>query len=323
METQELDTLEEITIATPRPSRNGDVDVQVATAKMYPRSIKAFKTRALSMATIDEETAASCFYSLPRSGKPISGPGVRLAEIVSSAWGNLRVDAKTTDEDNEFVYAESMTWDLETNVAVKVEVRRRITDKGGKRFGTDMIGVTANAAVSIALRNSVFRVVPFTYVKSIYDAAKECAIGTLQTLAERRVKAIQFFLKAGVPQERVLYRLGKKSIEDVDLGDLELLIGFATALKEGSASIDEMFPAAATPPDAGKQSFGFGKKNGDTPPETVAEATQTSGPTATTPGPEIAKQDAPAAEQKKTADNAQKASSKAAKEQELPWDKGN
>jgi hypothetical protein len=44
----------------------GEIDIQITTARRFPRSIEQFQKKALSMATIDEETAASCFYVLPK-----------------------------------------------------------------------------------------------------------------------------------------------------------------------------------------------------------------------------------------------------------------
>lgn len=53
--------------------------------------------------------------------------------------------------------AQGVFHDLERNVAITYEVRRRIVDKNGRRYKPDMIGVTANAACSIALRNAILR----------------------------------------------------------------------------------------------------------------------------------------------------------------------
>src|SRR6185436_14130544 len=66
----------------------GEIDMQISTAKKWPRSIKKFKETAAEMATLDEDTAAACIYALPRDGKTIEGPSARLAEIILSAWGN-------------------------------------------------------------------------------------------------------------------------------------------------------------------------------------------------------------------------------------------
>lgn len=228
------------------------VDVQVATAKQYPRSVGEFKQRALAMATLDEETAALCIYAIPRGGKVIEGPSARLAEIIASAWGNLRIDARTTGEDARFVHAESVAWDLETNVAICYSTRRRITNRYGKRYDDDMIAVTANAATSIALRNSVFKVVPMAYTKEIYRAARSTAAGDIKTLALRRSEMLGYFARFGITQDRVLYTLGKERVEDIDLDDLATLKGVATAIKDGETQIDDAFPEIGTekPEDA-------------------------------------------------------------------------
>ena len=54
------------------------IDCQVATAKQYPRELSTVKANMLSFATLDVETAAGCFFTLPGrkggDGKPIQGP---------------------------------------------------------------------------------------------------------------------------------------------------------------------------------------------------------------------------------------------------------
>jgi hypothetical protein len=223
------------------PETRAEVDIQISTAKRYPRSIRHFKQQALEMATFDEETAEGCFYSLPRGGKPIEGPSARLAEIVLSAWGNVRADAKVIGQDEKEITAEAMTWDLEKNVAIRVQVKRRITDKYGKRYKDDMITVTGNAACSIALRNSVFKVIPMVYTKSIYQAARQVAIGDVQTLAAKRAAMVQHFQKMGVTDKQIFAVVGKENIEEVGLDELAALKGLATAIKDGDVSVDEAF----------------------------------------------------------------------------------
>lgn len=250
---------------------HGEVDIQVSTAKQFPRSITKFKQRALMMATLDEETAASCFYALPRGGKTIEGPSARLAEIVASAWGNIRAEARVVDEDERFVYSEAVAWDLETNVAIKYSTRRRITDKQGRKFNDDMIAVTANAASSIALRNAVFKVVPMAYVRDIYDQAKKVAIGDAKTLVNKRADMLAYFAKMCVTQDRLLATVAKASVEDIGLDDLATLKGLATAIKDGDTSVDEAFPAVNKDiPGAEGQKTAFGFKKPD--PATKAAA---------------------------------------------------
>lgn len=224
------------------PEIKGELDVQIVTAKKFPRSISAFKKQALDMATLDEETASGCFYSLPRGGKPIEGPSARLAEIVLSAWGNIRSDAKVVEIGERDITAESTTWDLEKNVAVRIQHKRRITDRSGKRYNDDMISVTGNAACSIALRNSVFKVIPMVYTRAIYHEARRVAIGDIKTLAAKRAEMISYFGKMGVTPDRIFRAVDKKSVEDIGLEELATLKGLATAIREGDTTIEEAFP---------------------------------------------------------------------------------
>jgi hypothetical protein len=219
------------------------IDIQIATAKQYPRSIAKSLKEAMTLATLDEETAGSMFYSLKRSGKLIPGPSVRLAEVMSYAWGNLRVDADIVAEDKTMVTAMGTCFDLEKNVAVRIRVKRRITDSKGKRYNDDMIGVTSNAAIAIALRNAVFKVVPRSFVNRIYNAAKQASLGK-GTIAEKRENSLEWFGRQGVKPEQVYELLGVQGIDDLGEDQLIALRGLKTAIKDGETTIDATFRAA-------------------------------------------------------------------------------
>ena len=79
-------------------------------------------------------------------------------------------------------------------------------------------------------------------IKPVYEAAKRVAIGDAKTLASRREQAMDAFAKMGVTRVKVLSRLGRGSIDDVQLSDLETLIGLYTAIKDGETTIDDVFP---------------------------------------------------------------------------------
>ena len=233
---------EALSLSATESITRGEVDMQVSTAKRYPRSVKIAQQKALSLATIDEETAASCFYSLNRQGKSIQGPGVRLAEIIATSWGNLRCEARVVEETDRFIVAQGTCWDMETNFLARVEVRRRITNSSGKKYSDDMVGVTANAACSIAFRNAIYKVVPKALVDNIYEQAKKVAIGDASTLGQRRHKVVDRLVQMGATLERILHSINRESIDEIDLRDVEKLIGYGTAIKDGDSSVDQLFP---------------------------------------------------------------------------------
>lgn len=218
-----------------------EINQQITTAKAYPRSIKKFRDEALQLATLDEATAAECIYALPRDGKVIEGPSARFAEILAYSWGNSRAGARVIGEDSEFVTSQGMFFDLEKNVAISYEVKRRITNKSGKRYSADMIGTTSNAASSIAMRNAVLKGIPKALWKAVYDAARKVVAGDFKTLANRRDSALQAFVVYGVNPDMIYKTLGIGGKEDIGLDQLVVLSGFLTALKEGESSVEDIF----------------------------------------------------------------------------------
>lgn len=220
-----------------------EVEAQLDAAHKYPRSVKRFLNEATTLATFSKEIAASCMYALPRGGKVIEGPSVRLAEICISAYGNLHVGSRVVGAEEKEVVSQGVCWDLEKNNRVTIEKRRKITDKKGNRFNDDMINVTGNAGASIALRDAAFRIIPRTYVNIIYEAARKVAVGEASTLAARRAEVFDKLVKMGAMPDRILGRIGKSAIEDIGLGELQVLIGFGTAIHSGAEKVDDIFPA--------------------------------------------------------------------------------
>lgn len=220
-----------------------EIDSQIATARAYPRSIKRATDTILSLATLDEETAEECMYALPRGGKPIQGPSIRLAEIIQQSWGNNRVAARVVavDRIEKFVEAEGVYHDLETNSATMARVRRRISGKSGQILTDDMIIVTGNAACSIAKRNAILGGVPKPVWRRAYEAALKVIAGTTETLTVTRDRSLKAFANFGVKPEQIFAALGVGGLDDIGLDLIPTLRGMFSTLKNGEATVEEMF----------------------------------------------------------------------------------
>lgn len=218
-----------------------EIDVQIATAKQYPRNLSHVLNTIETLATMDEEVAGSCFYALRRQGKLIEGASVRMAEIIASSWGNLRVQARIIGNDGKVITAQGVCHDLESNYATSVEVKRRITDKQGHTFSDDMQVVTGNAACAIAMRNALFKVVPAALIKKVIDKAKKVSLGESMTLETSRAKMLDYFKTIGVEEKQILDYLSIEKIDEIDIDMVVELRGLATAIKEGTTSIKEAF----------------------------------------------------------------------------------
>lgn len=222
-----------------------EVDMQISTAKAYPRDVQAAIKRIEDLASLDRETAEDCFYVLRRGGAAgqttIEGLSVRMAEIIAGAWGNLRVQARIIGNDGKTITAQAVCHDLETNFAVSVEVKRRITDKNGKTYSEDMQVVTGNAACAIAFRNAVLKVVPKAITKKAINNIKQVALGKAIDLETSRQNCIANFAKVGVTTEMLCQYLDIKSVEEIGKEQIFELRATWNAIKEGTTSVQETF----------------------------------------------------------------------------------
>lgn len=221
-----------------------NVDTQVSTAKQYPRDITRALNNSIVMATIDQQTAQTMGYALPRGGKPITGPSVHLAKLIVSNWGNIRAEAKVVQITDSQVVSRGTCWDLENNVATAFEVRRSIKGKNGQRFTDDMITVVGNAANAIAYRNAVFSVIPKAITDKVYQAAQHCITGDLSDdakLLQRRTQCLKFFNdEYGISEAEVVKLCGKQTVNQIRGEEIALLIGIYQSLKDGDTTVDEI-----------------------------------------------------------------------------------
>jgi len=236
-----------------RVAVTADVLNQVQIARSFPRNVSKAMTRLMELATRDIETAESCFYTLKRKDKrtgevkKIQGPAIRLAEMTGHCLGNLRWGGRAEGEEDRYVVCQGVAHELESNLFVSIEARRRITTRDGVRYGDDMVTTTTMAGIAIAMRNAMFKAIPSFIWKPAYEAAIDKAVGDASTLADRRQKMIGKFALMGVGVEKVLAFCEKPTLEEITLEDLQDLIGAFNSIREGEQTVDQVFGAQAAP----------------------------------------------------------------------------
>lgn len=245
-----MDTPIELEVVQPsalEAINRAEVDIQIATAHRFKRSIADFLKRATEMATIDEEVAKSCIYRLKRRGddgeKIIEGESIRMAEIVAACYGNMRIAGQITNQTPTRVTVRAVAHDLEMNVLFAQEKIAKTVKRNGEPYSDDMQVIAANATMSKAIRDAIFRVIPKSMIKPVMDAVRKTAVGDSTTLTERRTKAMAWVKTLGIEISRVFATLGVKGEAEIGLEQLETLIGLHTAIKEGDMTPEQAFPA--------------------------------------------------------------------------------
>jgi len=245
MENEIIEAVEVQSVSVTEAQNRSEIDVQVRTAKAYPRNVERSVQNVIAVISKDKELAQSCVYSLPRAGKEITGASVHLARYLASEYKNLRVDSKIVEIGDTMVTAQSVCIDLENNYAVRTEVKRRITDKRGQRFAEDMIEVTCNAALAIASRNAILQVIPVTAVQKVFKAAQKMIVGDLSTeqlMLKRRREIIDGYLNTfNVTEAEILALLELETVNQIKEPQMLTLVGLAQAIQDGDTTVAEAF----------------------------------------------------------------------------------
>lgn len=220
-----------------------EVDSGLSWAVNHPRSVDTFKKELADFVLQDVATAEKMYYSLRRGGKAITGPSVRMAELAAELYGNLKAGARLLSTQGEYAIAEGVAHDLERNTLISRTVARRLTNKEGVRYNDDMIVMTANAAGSLALRNAIVSVIGKRYLDPMVDRARKfVADSGAGSMQERRATLLDWWGKHGVSEARVLATLGRKGRDDITSEDIADARGFARAIGDNEATLDEVFP---------------------------------------------------------------------------------
>lgn len=215
----------------------GELQTMVGYARENPRSMVQCIKDLREMATATPEIAARCHYAIPRGRGPdrkmIEGPSVRFAELVFSAFPHLHSDESFLEEQERFIIVRARVYDCQMNRGAARVVRRRITDGQRHRYNDDMIEVTVRAALSIAFRNAVLRVIPPAMWTAVLEEVMDGA--GQRSGPEDMERALAWFKEqGGVEANAVFTVLGISGRDEFLPQHLRVLRGMATSLKEGN-----------------------------------------------------------------------------------------
>jgi len=267
------------------------VDIQIATAKRYPRSIEKFQKDATNMIKASKQVAESCVYNRPvgKDGgrmKFAEGPSIRLAEIVASCYGNLRVATIITEVSPRQVKAQGMAFDLEKNYAVKKDCIETTVTKSGAPFSERMRVVVAKACQSKALRDAVFGVVPRALCNDLIETAKETMTGG-RTVDQLKPGVLEWIKKLDIDAKRVWTVLDIEGPAELTMEHIITLGGLKTAISDSEITVNEVFPLSAEEQKANdpaqKIKDHFAGKNEEPPAEKKKKANKTKSKTSSPP----------------------------------------
>ena len=91
-----------------------EVQAAMVVAKRFPRDEVTSHNRILN-ACKRKSLAERAVYEYPRGGENVTGPSIRLAEVMAQNWGNLDFGITELEQKNGSSTVMAYCWDLETN----------------------------------------------------------------------------------------------------------------------------------------------------------------------------------------------------------------
>lgn len=222
-------------VTTSFPRREVQEAMPVSTSMVTHEAVKAAQEvqAAIIMAkrerrcqfTADQNIMTACkrlslaesgLYSYPRGGQQITGPSIRLAEVMAQCWGNLDFGIRELEQRDGESKVEAYCWDLETNVRqTKIfTVKHERVARGDKRPLTDPRDIYELVANNGArrLRACILGIIPGDLVeKAVNQCNQTMEKGDgVAPLKDRISAMIKAFADQGVTIEMIETRLGHK-----------------------------------------------------------------------------------------------------------------
>jgi hypothetical protein len=229
---------------------SSEVQAMILMARSRPRDYLDIK-RAIRAACSRPRLAEKATYNYPRGGTNVTGPSIRLMEMLVGAFQNVDSGWRVLEIVENRVRVESYAWDLENNVKKRIEFwvqMSRDTKQGVVPVTAerDKYEVVASAAQR-RLRACIANILPFDLVDEALEICEQTvkAGDGSKPMVDRIAEMVFAFEELGVSRT-MLETLLKHPVEQVIADELPRLRGIWTAINEGHAQREEFFKPAVT-----------------------------------------------------------------------------
>lgn len=236
-----------------------EVKAQVIMARQFPRD-PGIAVQNILRECQRPTLADAAVYTFPRGKETVTGPSIRLAEVMARNWGNntfgMEVLERKKDEHGiGYSIIRAFAWDLETNTYIsrQFELKHfRSTKNGGYAItdDRDIYELEANMG-SRRMRACILQMIPGDVTQAAVSA---CRLTASSGLAEKmkdpneRAKLVSvtthIYEKMGVTLSDLEDYLGAKQ-SDWTADNMLRLKELKNSIDDGVLSIGEVFPHLA------------------------------------------------------------------------------
>ncbi len=236
-----------------------EVKAQVLMARQFPRD-PAYATDRILKECMRPTLAEAAVYTFSRGKETVTGPSIRLAEVLARNWGNCTFGYEVLERKKNSVgigisVVRAYAWDLETNTYIsrQFELKHfRDTRSGGYELtqDRDIYELESNMA-SRRMRACILQMIPGDITYAAVNACRK----TESTGISARMKnpdernrlvseTIRLYAKFGVEQKDLEEKM-RTNVENWNADTMLKLKEMYNAIKDNVTGIEEFFPHLA------------------------------------------------------------------------------
>ena len=212
-------------------------------AKSFPRDVVQARDDILNACT-RPKLAEQAVYAYARGGSEITGPSIRLAEMIAQNWGNIQYGVRELEQRNGESTCEAYAWDMQKNTRQSkvFQVPHIRHTRRGDTLLTDPRDIYELVANNGArrVRACILGVIPGDIVD---EAVKQCEL-TMRTkidLSPDRIKGlIEAFEKIGVKRSQLEKRI-QRNIETILPAQFSSLGKIYNSIHDGMSKPNDWF----------------------------------------------------------------------------------
>lgn len=225
-----------------------EVQAAMVIAKRFPRNQMEATDKILQACT-RTSLAEGALYSYSKGGSDVTGPSIRMAEVLAQCWGNISFGIRELEQRNGESSVEAFAWDIETNTRqVKVfQVGHVRHSKSGVKKLTDprdIYELVANQGAR-RLRACILGVIPGDVTEAAVKQCEETLHANADTSPEGIKKLTSAFEKIGISKEQIEVRIQRR-IETIRPAQIVQLKKVYASLRDGMSEVGDWFDASAT-----------------------------------------------------------------------------
>lgn len=224
-----------------------EVQAALVIAKQFPRNPIEAYDRVMN-ACQRPGLAQSAVYSYARGGSSISGPSIRLAEMLAQNWGNIQYGIRELSSENGESTVEAFAWDVETNTRqtkVFQVPHKRYTRNGSKKLEDprDIYELVANNGAR-RLRACILGVIPGDVVDAAVDQCEKTIHASADTSPEGVQKLVVAFEQFNVTKADIEGFIQRR-VDAITPANVVSLRKIFTSLRDGISSPKDWFKNAS------------------------------------------------------------------------------